>query len=79
MPVTKETLLDIAKGISPSAELHEHHGEYTLLVPSEDLMAVCIALRDDERSQFNQLIDATVIDRATRNDRFEDDSIHIIC
>lgn len=71
MPVTKETLLDIAKGICPSAELHEHHGEYTLLVPAEDIIAVCTALRDDERSQFNQLIDATVIDRATRSDRFE--------
>ena len=49
MPVTKEMLLDIAKGICPSAVLHEHHGEYTLLVPSEDLLAVCTALRDDER------------------------------
>lgn len=71
MPVTKETLLEIAKGISPSAELHEHHGEYTIVVPAEHLVAVCTAFRDDQRTLFNQLIDATVIDRATRNNRFE--------
>ena len=71
MPVTKETLLEIAKGISTLAELHEHHGEYTISVPAEDLIALCTTYRDDQRTLFNQLIDATVIDRATRNDRFE--------
>jgi NADH-quinone oxidoreductase subunit C len=71
MPVTKETLLEIAKGISTLAELHEHHGEYTISVPAEHLLALCTIYRDDQRTLFNQLIDATVIDRATRNDRFE--------
>ena len=71
MPVTNELLLNIALSVCPSAQLQEHHGDVTLLIPTDHLLTVCTALRDDERTQFNQLIDATVIDKATRKDRFE--------
>lgn len=71
MPVTKETIMEVAKAVCPAAELHEHHGQFTVLVPTEYIVSVCKALRDNESTQFSMLIDATVIDRATKKDRFE--------
>ena len=71
MPVSKETILEIVQAISPVATMHEHQSQITILVPVEDLYAVCLNLRDNEHTQFSILVDATVTDRATRKDRFE--------
>jgi NADH-quinone oxidoreductase subunit C len=71
MPVTNNTILEVVQAVCPAALMQEHHGQYTVIVPVEDLAEVCRELRDNPRTQFTQLVDATVTDRASRKDRFE--------
>jgi NADH-quinone oxidoreductase subunit C len=42
-----------------------------IVVPAEDLVAVCTVLRDDLRSRFDMLLDITAVDLLPRSPRFE--------
>ncbi|GAB1430526.1 hypothetical protein MASR2M18_13590 [Ignavibacteria bacterium] len=66
-----ETMLDIARSITPEAELVEHRNQYTVIVPQSALLETCLELRDNPQSDFKLLIDITAIDHNKRGARFE--------
>ncbi len=46
-------------------------GQTTIVVPSERLVEVCTALRDDEWTRFDYLVDVTAVDWLGRSPRFD--------
>src|SRR5262245_10439 len=47
------------------------HGELTVIVPAEAILDVLRQLRDDDRCQFEQLIDICGVDYPEREKRFD--------
>jgi NADH-quinone oxidoreductase subunit C len=47
------------------------HGELTITVPAQDIVAVARQLRDDERCQYWSIIDVTAVDWPSREKRFD--------
>lgn len=71
MPTYVETILGIARSITPDAGIHEHHGQHTLCIPLNALVEICRELRDNPHTKFDLLIDITAIDHNRRGERYE--------
>src|ERR1044071_4508882 len=62
MAISKETILDVIAPVAGKVEAVEHRGDLTLLVDKAVLVDTMRELRDNARTQFNQLRDVTAID-----------------
>ncbi len=63
---------NIAKAISPRYEIVEFRGQYTLVVPIDNLVNLMLELRDNPETKFDMLIDVTAIDWLDKKpNRFE--------
>src|SRR5260221_7828261 len=52
-------------------EIGEQHGETTIVLRPETLVAVCTALRDAPELRFTMLVDLTAVDWLERDPRYE--------
>ncbi|MFZ5572933.1 MAG: NADH-quinone oxidoreductase subunit C [Thermodesulfobacteriota bacterium] len=52
-------------------ETHSHRGDDTAIVRKEDILKICLFLRDDETLLFNFMMDLTAVDYIGREPRFE--------
>jgi NADH-quinone oxidoreductase subunit C len=64
MAVTNDTILAAVHAIVPNAETIDHHGDFSIVVPADQLLNVLAELRDNPNTRFEQLIDVTAIDWA---------------
>ena len=71
MALSTSEILNVAKAVASDVELVEHHGDATLVVKLSDLIEVLSELKENPSTQFNQLVDMTVIDWAKPGDRFD--------
>lgn len=71
MALDKDTIVNVAKRVSPEVSTYEHRGQLTLIIPQSDLLAVCTAMKEDPSVNFDMLLDVTAIDWAKKGDRFE--------
>lgn len=53
------------------SESSEFRGELTIVVKKEDIVSICVYLRDDPDLSFNYLSDLTAVDRLGRKPRFD--------
>ena len=72
MAISKETILEVVSPIAGKVETVEYRGDLTLLLEKSVLVDALRELRDNARTQFNQLRDVTAIDwYDRRKPRFE--------
>lgn len=72
MSITKETILDVLSTVAGVVQATEHAGNLTIVLDKQHLVDAARELRDNGRTQFNQLLDVTAIDWYDRKDpRFE--------
>lgn len=71
MALSTHEILSVAKAVASDVELVEHHGDATLVVKLADLIEVLSELKENPNTQFNQLVDMTVIDWAKPGERFD--------
>jgi len=66
-------ILEKIKGRFPDSilEIAEFRGELTLVVKRENIVPICLFLRDDPELSFNFLSDLTAVDRLGREPRFD--------
>jgi NADH-quinone oxidoreductase subunit C len=64
-----ETIADALKGALLAHAIA--HGELTITVPADDIVAVVKLLRDDERCRYISIIDVTAVDWPSRERRFD--------
>src|SRR5690606_3277776 len=62
MALTKETILDVIRPIAGAVETVEHRGNLTIILDNQHLVDTARELRDNTRTQFNQLLDVTAVD-----------------
>jgi NADH-quinone oxidoreductase subunit C len=62
MAITKETILDVIMPVAGTTEVVEHRGNLTIILGKQHLVATALELRDNTRTQFNQLLDVTAVD-----------------
>lgn len=70
MAVHTSRILDIATAVTPHITPVEHHGDLTIMVPTEHLIDVLTELRDHPETSFSMLVDITAIDWAQGAERF---------
>lgn len=52
-------------------ETHSYRGDDTAVVKKEDIVPICMFLRDDEALRYNFMIDLTAVDYLGKEPRFE--------
>lgn len=62
MAISKETILEVVSPVAGRVETVEHRGDLTIIIDKSVLVDVMRELRDNARTQFNQLRDVTAID-----------------
>ncbi len=67
----KERIIEIAKSVTSELDIYEHRDQTTLLIPKEDLKALCSELKTHPETKFDMLIDITAIDWMKDTNRFE--------
>jgi NADH-quinone oxidoreductase subunit C len=65
MAIATSRILDVATAVTPSVTPIEHHGDVSIVVPTEHLIDVLTELRDHPDTQFAMLVDITAIDWAS--------------
>jgi NADH-quinone oxidoreductase subunit C len=69
---TSVTLKKLAEKFPNSIlETHSHRGDDTAIVKKDDIVAICMFLRDDETLRYNFMMDLTAVDYLGREPRFE--------
>lgn len=71
MPLSTEVIVAVAQGIVPGAKVTEHHGDLAILATAPSVIDLLTELRDNPDTQFDQLVDVTVVDWARPENRFE--------
>ncbi|MCO6466525.1 MAG: NADH-quinone oxidoreductase subunit C [Bradyrhizobiaceae bacterium] len=71
MSTTFETIIAVAKAVTPNVTPVEHHGDLTIHVDRDHFMDVLAELRDNPRTKFNMLVDITAVDKNTSPDRYD--------
>jgi NADH-quinone oxidoreductase subunit C len=71
MALSTPEILNVAKAVASDVQPVEHHGDLTLVVKLSDLIEVLSELKENPVTQFNQLVDMTVIDWAKPGERFD--------
>lgn len=71
MSAAFETIIKVAKAVSPSVTSVEHHGDLTLHADREHFIDVLTELRDNPLTQFTMLVDVTAVDKNVMPDRYD--------
>lgn len=71
MSLNKETILKVISDITEDYQTSEHRGQLTVTVPKDKIIEVGKALKENENTKFNHLVDITAIDWMREENRFE--------
>ena len=71
MAIEHETILKIVKEIHPEFSHVVFRNQLTVTVPVENIVELCTALRDNDETAFDMLVDITAIDHAKKGFRYE--------
>ena len=71
MSLNKETILKVISDITEYFQTSEHRGQLTVTVPKDKIIEVGKALKENENTKFNHLVDITAIDWMREENRFE--------
>lgn len=78
MNISTDTILNVAKAITPLAEGVEFHGDYTVIVPKEHIIDVLAEFKENPALRFDRLSDITAIDWANKREDFRFDVVYIL-
>jgi len=71
-PVAHPLVARLREGVSNAVlASHAFRADVTVIVPRDELLAVCRFLRDDAELRFDMLVDVTAVDYLGRMPRFE--------
>lgn len=72
MTLEKNIIIETARGIDDTVDTYEHRNQLSLIVQPDRLLEVIAELKDNKNTQFDLLVDMTVIDWLDkRKPRFE--------
>jgi NADH-quinone oxidoreductase subunit C len=71
MALTNERILSVVKNVATVVDTINHHGDFTVVVPANNLIDALTELRDNPETSFEQLVDVTAIDWARSPDRYD--------
>lgn len=71
MALSKEIILTVISKVTEDIEIYEHRGQLSLTVPKNKIVEVAAALKADESTKFNHLVDITAIDWLKPENRYD--------
>lgn len=71
MSLNKEVIIEIISNISEIIEVYEHRNQLSITVPKDKIVSIAKALKTNEKTKFNHLVDITAIDWLIDENRFE--------
>lgn len=67
----KDKAIEIVKAIAPELEIYEHREQTSFIINKENLLKVCMELKNNPDTKFDMLLDVTAIDWLKDHNRFE--------